>query len=227
MALLKTVIKNKFEVYMEQRSVTQPDKFNWELWETEKLTAKEKKILIAHIVGEAWLEVCSPKYKRIRTSAFTKTGLAMTLTGSNDNTVICEGMRFPVELVPAGQVFDDKEYLAQAWSLDENFYKGKGAAAAALGAGPAHAANEDAHAAALAAGPAIEDGPSSDEQGLNSSDDDEQGENSCSSSDSVSLDGSIAEVMDDDMMLADLILGGPPVPEDPYDEENLFGSDSD
>ena len=194
---------------MEQKSLTQPDKFNWDLWETEKLTQGEKMILVTHIVGEAWLEVCSPKYKRIRTSAFTKTGLAMTLAGSNDNTVICEGMRFPVELVPAGQVFDDKEYLAQAWSFDENFYKGKGAAAAAL-----------------AAGPAIEDGPSSDEQGLNSSDEDEQGEDSCSSSDSVSLDGSIAEVMDDDMMSADLILGGPPVPEDPYDEENLFG-DSD
>ena len=50
-----------------------------------------------------------------------------------------------------------KEHLAQAWSLDENFYKVKGAAAAALGAGPAHAAIEDPHAAALGVGPAIED----------------------------------------------------------------------
>ena len=107
------------------------------------------------------------------------------------------------------------------------FTKTKVVAAAALGAGPAHAAIEDAHAAALAAGPAIEDGPSSDEQGLNSSDEDEQGEDSCSSSDSVSLDGSIASNMDDGMMLADLILGGPPVPEIlDEEEEGLFG-DSD
>ena len=143
MALLKTVIKSKFEVYMEQKSITVPDAYNWDLWEAEKLTAKDKRILVSHIVGESWLEVCGPKYKRIRMSAFTKTGIALTITGSNDNTVICEGMRFPVDLVPAGQAFTDKEYLAQAWSLDDKFYEKKVVAAAALGAGPAHAAIED------------------------------------------------------------------------------------
>ena len=179
-----------------------------------KLTAKDNIILVSHIVGESWLEVCGPKYKRIRMSAFTKTGIALTITGSNDNTVICEGMRFPVELVPAGQAFTDKEYLAQAWSLDDKFYEKKVVAAAALGAGPAHVAIEDKpEDAEVESELEIEE----DEQGLNSSDEDEQGEDSSSS---LSLDGEIVEVLDDGLMLADLVLGGLPVNSE---EDELFG----
>ena len=137
-------------------------------------------------------------------SAFTKTGIALTNTGSNDNTVICEGMRFPVDLVPAGQAFTDKEYLAQAWSLDDKFYEKKVVAAAALGAGPAHAAiKEKPEDAELESEVEIEEdeqglnSSDEDEQGLNSSDEDEQGEDSSSS---LSLDGEIVEVLDDGLM---------------------------
>ena len=42
MAVIKPVCKSKFEQYMKFKSIKQPDKFNWQLWEFEKMTQMDK-----------------------------------------------------------------------------------------------------------------------------------------------------------------------------------------
>ena len=55
-------------------------------------------------------------------SAFTHTGLAMTVTGSNDHTVSCEGLHENIELATTGTAFDDEHYLSLALSRHPGFF---------------------------------------------------------------------------------------------------------
>ena len=50
---------------MEQLSKSVPDKRNYELWEQNKITASEKRILMTYVFGEAWMRLQEPKYKRM------------------------------------------------------------------------------------------------------------------------------------------------------------------
>ena len=121
MVLIKSLVKAKFEQYMEMTSLKDPAKKNWELWETEKLTGQKKRIMVTFMVGETWKEVCTPKYRRIRMSAFSHTGLAMKVTCSHDHTVSCEGLHENIELATTGTPFDDEQYLSLAWSRHPDF----------------------------------------------------------------------------------------------------------
>lgn len=78
--------------------------------------------MATYMVGESWKEVCSTKYRRIRMSSFTHTGLAMTVTSSNDTTVSCEGLHENIELIPTGAAFDDEQNLSLAWSRHPAFF---------------------------------------------------------------------------------------------------------
>ena len=65
-AVIKTLAKGYFESWMEQFSKSMPDKRNYELWEQNKITASEKRILMTYVFGEAWMRLQEPKYNRMR-----------------------------------------------------------------------------------------------------------------------------------------------------------------
>ena len=91
--------------------------------------------------GEAWEEMQSDKYKKLRHAAFAYSGCGITVTGVNDNSVIGEGMIEPIELIPAGTPFNDEKYLARVWSGHPDFGK-KVEAAPVTPLGPAAALAE-------------------------------------------------------------------------------------
>ena len=63
---------------------------NVERWESNKLTASGRRVLITQWVGEAAKQIDSDI--RYRRRLFEKTGLAMTADGSDDNLINLEGV---------------------------------------------------------------------------------------------------------------------------------------
>ena len=63
---------------------------NVERWESNKLTASDRRVLITQWVGEAAKQIDSDI--RYRRRLFEKTGLAMTADGSDDNLINLEGV---------------------------------------------------------------------------------------------------------------------------------------
>ena len=63
---------------------------NAERWESNKLTASDRRVLIAQWVGEAAKQIDSDI--RYRRRLFEKTGLALTADGSDDNLINLEGV---------------------------------------------------------------------------------------------------------------------------------------
>ena len=96
-AILKATGKENFERWLcaTSRNKKYPDKKNWELWESNKLSMREKRILVTWVFGCAWSRVCGQKFKHARVSAFLKTGLLLTLTGVNDWCVAIPGLKDP------------------------------------------------------------------------------------------------------------------------------------
>jgi transposase-like protein len=64
---------------------------NLELWETGKLTASQRRILMTQWLGEAYDFFNSSKYDHARLRYFQKTGCAMTADGSEDDQITPEG----------------------------------------------------------------------------------------------------------------------------------------
>ena len=64
---------------------------NVERWESNKLTASDRRVLITQWVGEAAKQIDSDI--RYRRRLFEKTGLAMTADGSDDNLINLEGVK--------------------------------------------------------------------------------------------------------------------------------------
>jgi len=82
--LLKYLISVEFEEWLEIDE-------NLDLWETGKLTASEKRILVTRFVGSAWEKLFSnPNYTP--RAYFEKTGCLLCLDGSEDSKVKIEGM---------------------------------------------------------------------------------------------------------------------------------------
>lgn len=150
-----------------------------------------------------------PKYKRIRTSAFLKTGIGMSITGSNDNTVMCEGMTENVELAPTRTAFDDDEYTSKVWMQHGKCFGALGAVAA--GVPPAAEPSSSDDDFSVSTGEKGEDSISSDVQGEIS----------------LSLDGPDEAAYDDDVMLEDLVKGLDEGAEKLEKEKSFFDSDSD
>ena len=90
-ATFKALANSKFEAWMEK--TYEPGKQNWEKWEANKVSQKEKRILCSFVFGEAWAEMCSDKYAWIRHAAFVRAGLLCTLHGKNDECVYIEGRK--------------------------------------------------------------------------------------------------------------------------------------
>ena len=90
-ATFKALAKSKFEAWVEK--TYEPGKQNWEKWEANKVTMRQKHILCTFVFGEAWAELCSDKYAWIRHAAFVRAGLLCTLHGKNDECVYIEGRK--------------------------------------------------------------------------------------------------------------------------------------
>ncbi|CAN0572255.1 unnamed protein product, partial [Laminaria digitata] len=68
------------------------DADHMELWESNKLTASQRRILITQWVGEAAKKIDIEMGVDYRRRLFEKTGLAITADGSDDNLINLEGM---------------------------------------------------------------------------------------------------------------------------------------
>ena len=180
---------------MEKPSIVEPAETNWERWEANKITASEKRILMTWVFGESYQELCGPKYKHLRATAFQRGGCALTLTGVNDHTVIPEGFATPLGLELPGVPFKDQAYLACAWSASDRF---------GVPLAPVPLADDDM-----------------DEKGEDSVTDEEMPdifgkEDSDTDTDKeAEAAAAHAPLYDDEMILADLVGG--------VDEEDLFG----
>ena len=90
---LKVLVNQAFQRWLE-------DDTNLDKWENGTFTAREKRILITHWVGEAWEKLFSEG--RNADIYFQKTGLLLTLDGSEDSLINIQGMSdFKVPPVPS------------------------------------------------------------------------------------------------------------------------------
>jgi hypothetical protein len=64
---------------------------NLERWESGHLSASERRTLTTMWAGDAWEEFCSSRFERARWRYFEKTGLLMTMDGSEDDKIMPEG----------------------------------------------------------------------------------------------------------------------------------------
>ena len=87
-AMVKALGKANFERWMEatSRNPKHEGKPNWQVWEENAMTMKEKRILVTWVFGNAWSKLCSDSYKHARVSAFLKTGCLLTVSGVNDTS---------------------------------------------------------------------------------------------------------------------------------------------
>ena len=69
---------------------------NIDLWlgnSDKKLTAKKRRILITHWVGEAYSQLMTDEYSQSRWRSFEKTGCLITADGSEDSKIQPEGLK--------------------------------------------------------------------------------------------------------------------------------------
>ena len=123
-AVLKGLAKKHFEAWLEQPS--NPEKpvrehiANWKLWESNRMSAREKRILMTYVYGDAYEEFCSPRFLHCRQQAFRMTGLCMDVAGKNDFWIECEGAPdFRPE--PPGKPFEDAAYANAVWAAAPDF----------------------------------------------------------------------------------------------------------
>ena len=107
-ALLKSIAQVNFEEWMERRNedaskeaskkaskeAGQPvevEVLNWELWESNRMTQCQKRVMVTYIFGEAYQSLVSDKYQFARKAAFLRTGLLATTGTHHDDSVFFEG----------------------------------------------------------------------------------------------------------------------------------------
>ena len=95
-ACVKAIAKDKLDNWM-MKPYTGSYKFetetlNWQAWEQNKISMKEKRILMTWVYGDAWEQFCSAKYDHFRRRAMEKCGMLITRDGKNDHQVTAEGV---------------------------------------------------------------------------------------------------------------------------------------
>ena len=78
-------------LYTAAQDVWLDTESNLEAWESGKLTASQRRILMTQWVGEAWEVFNSEKYDNARFRYFEKTGCLMSADGSGDEYITPEG----------------------------------------------------------------------------------------------------------------------------------------
>ena len=161
------------------QSIDEPSETNWQRWEKNKVSARQKRILTTWIFGEAWADIQKPQYRALRLAAFAHSGCGITESGVNDHLVIGEGLLEPFDLAPAGTEFVDDDYTRDVWSGHPDFGKKPVIDVPIVDAGVADA---------------MDDWSDLDPMGLDSSDDE------------MEIAGAMAAALDlpDDIALADI-----------------------
>ena len=118
-AVLKEIARGFFETWLEGSAT---DGFpNYVRWQTNSLTATDKRIMLTWVYGNAYERLCSPQYDTLRERAFLMTGMLLTLTGENDHVVEFENHHGSLPLSAPGLPFVDQEYTDRAHSASANF----------------------------------------------------------------------------------------------------------
>ena len=120
-ACVKTLGKAKFAAWMENPSEADPAVSNWENWDSEKVSMREKRILSTWVFGEAWEEIQKDVYKDFRYKAWSYSGLACTMSGVNDDAAIGEGFLEPFGMVDVDEPFLDEAYVKNHYSGHPDF----------------------------------------------------------------------------------------------------------
>ena len=81
-ATVKILAKERFESWMERKveTVESSTELNWEKWERNGFSPKEKRIMCSWVFGDAWDEFCGSKYWAQRRAAFEKGGCLIAST---------------------------------------------------------------------------------------------------------------------------------------------------
>ncbi|MEO0683927.1 MAG: hypothetical protein AAFY76_02490 [Cyanobacteria bacterium J06649_11] len=83
--LLKCFVNQEHTTWLD-------DEANADKWYGGKFTAKERRILITHWVGNAYQKLIGPAYDNFRWRMFQKTGCLITANGEEDNLIQPEGL---------------------------------------------------------------------------------------------------------------------------------------
>ena len=95
---------------------------NVETWDTNKLSALDRRVLLTHWVGEAVAQVDSDqKYRR---RLFEKTGLAMTADGTDDDLINLEGHDGPYTFMDADDGKEPRDDVQPFAPADEEHPEG-------------------------------------------------------------------------------------------------------
>ena len=95
-------------------------KFNYEVWEQNKITMKEKRALMTWIFGRAYQEFCSARYNYVRAKAFRMTGMHILSSGKNDEHISVEDYPSFRPLAP-GTPLNDDHYISDSYSNRPQF----------------------------------------------------------------------------------------------------------
>ena len=109
--MLKVEVGRQLDVWLGQAD-------NLEKWESNKLTASDRRVLITQWMGPAMDIVDNRPDYRFR--LFEKCGMAMTVDGSGDERITLEGLNKPYSFMDAEDSSDDEEASETGSDDDES-----------------------------------------------------------------------------------------------------------
>ena len=109
--MLKVEVGRQLDIWLGQAD-------NLEKWESNKLTASDRRVLITQWVGPATYIVDNRPDYRFR--LFEKCGMAMTVDGSGDERITLEGLYKPYSFMDAEDSSDDEEASETGSDDDES-----------------------------------------------------------------------------------------------------------
>ena len=85
---------------------------NLRRWENGEISSREKRILATHWFGKSYEMLLSKEKELLRAEAFECTGCNTDVDGMLNDTITVVGLgKHPLDMVPAGTVFVDKDYF--------------------------------------------------------------------------------------------------------------------
>ena len=79
-------------VGIQQREWLDKDENADHWYDGKSFSVKERRILISYRAGEAWNQLCQPKYDNLRLKCWASTGCLLTADGCDDHFVKPEGL---------------------------------------------------------------------------------------------------------------------------------------
>ena len=113
-------------LYTQAQDEWLDDATNLELWESGKLDASQRRILMTRWVGDAYRKFISAKYDNARLSWFRKTGCLMSADGTDDDLIKPEGTSFYTFERNAAAAADDDGNFQTAGEPEDEDESGEG-----------------------------------------------------------------------------------------------------